>query len=173
MVEQLKQLGAHSETKDGKGGVKSPQSVQGDDARVYMQRHGKPIPAGPPVQFEPFTAKLDDDARRKLEAIARSLSGKPNKIEIRGHASSLPLPEGSPFPNRYALSYARARAAFDFLASHATYGIEKDRMRLIAVADHEPPEVVPGAQTDRADRVEVLVLDAFTTEFVGPQDAAP
>jgi chemotaxis protein MotB len=171
MVEQLTQLGAHSDSEKGKGGVKTPQTVHGKDNRVFIQRHGKPIPAGPPIQFEPLSAELSDDARRKLKTIATALSGKPNKIEIRGHTSSAALPDNSKFPDQFALSYARARAAFDVLAAHPTYGIEKDRVRLIAVADHEPPELVTGAQAARADRVEIVVLDTFTNEYVGPQEA--
>lgn len=168
MLEKLTTLGAHSDSEKGKGGVKTPQLVRGDDARVSMQRHGKPIPAGPPLQFEPFSAELTDDGRRKLEAIAAALSGKPNKIEIRGHTSSLALPAGSEFPDHFALSFARARVAFDVLATHPMYAVEKARMRLIAVADHEPPELATGAQAARADRVEVVVLDTFTDEYVGP-----
>jgi chemotaxis protein MotB len=168
MVEKLYQLGAHSEEGKGRGGVKTPQSVEGDDAKVLMQRHGKPIPAGPPVQFENGSAELSPEARRKLEAIAKSLSGKPNKIEIRGHTSSLPLPAGSPYASHFALSYARAHAAFEYLANLPTFGIERERMRLICVVDHEPPEVVSGSQTARVDRVEIVVLDTFTDEYVGP-----
>lgn len=170
MVEKLTKLGSHSDSEKGKGGVKTPQSVQGDDARVYMQRHGKPIPAGPPLQFEPLSAELTDEARRKLEAIATSLSGKPNKIEIRGHTSSASLPSGSEFQDHFALSYARARRVFDVLASHPMYAVERNRMRIIAVADHEPPELATGAQAARADRVEIVVLDTFTDEYVGPKE---
>lgn len=171
MVERLTTLGAHSNSEKGRGGVKTPQSVQGDDSRVFMQRHGKPIPVGQPLLFEPFSARLTEDGRRKLEAIATALSGKPNKIEIRGHTSSPPLPDGSEFPDLFSLSYARARAAFDALATHPLYPVEKDRMRLIAVADHEPPELASGTQSARSDRVEIVVLDTFTNEYVGPKES--
>ncbi len=146
MVEKLTKLGAHSDSDKGREGVKTPQSVEGNDARTYMQRHGKPIPAGPPLQFKPFSTELTEDSLRKLDAVATALAGKPNKIEIRGHTSSASLPAGSPFPDLFALSYGRARAVFDYLAAHPTYAVEKDRMRLVAAADHEPPELATGAQ---------------------------
>lgn len=170
MVEKLSQLGSHSDTEKGRGGVKTPQSVQGEDARVYMHRHGKPIPAGPALQFDPFSAELTDETLRKLDVMATSLSGKPNKIEIRGHTSSVPLPDGSTYADLFSLSYARARAVFDILATHPKFPVEKDRMRLVAVADHEPPETASGAQAFRADRVEIVVLDTFTEEYIGPED---
>lgn len=166
MVDKLKTLGAHSESEKGRGGVKTPQSVQGTDKRVLMQRHGKPIPAGPPVLFERFSAELNDDTRRRLTEIARTLLGKPNKLEIRGHTSSLAMPEGSGFADQFALSFARGRAAFDVLVAE---GVEKDRIRIIAVGDNEPPEIASDAQTVQADRVEIVVLDAFSAAYVGPK----
>lgn len=166
MVEKLTTLGAHSDTEKGKGGVKTPQSVEGDDKRVFMHRHGKPIPVGQPVAFERADAELSAESRRRLEAIAEILKGKPNKIEVRGHTSFAPLPEGSPYSDRFGLAYARARAAFNVLAAE---GVEKWRMRVIAVGDNEPPEMASDRQTTQADRVEVVVLDAFSAEFIGPK----
>lgn len=169
MIEQLKTLGSHSDSEQGRGGVKTPQSIEGKDKRVFMQRHGKPIPAGPLVLFERFDAQLSADAQRKLKSIAESLSGKPNKIEVRGHTSSLPIPDGSGFRDHFALAYARSRAAFDALAA---YGVEKDRMRIIAVGDNQPPELAADAQSLQADRVEIVVLDTFSNEYIGPKEGA-
>jgi chemotaxis protein MotB len=167
MIEQLKTLGAHSDTEKGRGGIKAPQTVEGNDKQVWMARHGKPIPAGPSAFFERHDADLTDEARRRLDEIALSLAGKPNKIEIRGHTSSQSLPEGSPYEDRYALSYIRARAAFNYLAGK---GVEKDRMRIIALAEHDPDRLTSGGENPQADRVDVVVLDAFSAEYVGPQD---
>jgi chemotaxis protein MotB len=169
MVEQLSTLGAHSETKKGRGGVKTPQLLQGNDRRVFMQRQGKPIPAGPPLLFQQFDSTLSADAKRRLQSIAESLKGKPNKIEVRGHTSSASLPKGSPFADLFALSYARARAAFDVLAVE---GVEKERMRVIAVGDNDRPETALDPQTAQADRVEVVVLDAFSDAYVGPRQSS-
>ncbi len=166
MIEKLKTLGAHTEDSQGRGGVKTPQSVEGEDKRVFMPRHGKPIPAGPLVLFDQPNADLSPDAERRLKSIAESLSGKPNKIEVRGHTSSAPLPDGSPYADRFELSYARARAASNLLAAH---GVERERMRVVAAADNEPPESASDVQTASTDRVEVVVLDAFSAEYVGPQ----
>ncbi len=167
MIEQLKTLGAHSESDKGRGGIKAPQTIEGDDKRVWMPRHGKPIPAGPPILFKRFQADLSEDGQRKLAAIAKSLSGKPNKIEIRSHTAASPLPKNANYPDLFALSYARGRTVFDHLTAA---GIEKDRMRIIALAEHEPPELDAGEDAPQADRVEIAVLDAFSTEYVGPKD---
>lgn len=170
MIEQLKTLGAHSDDEKGRGGIKAPQTVQGSDKQVWMPRHGKPIPAGPPAFFDRHTANLTDDARRRLDEIAQALAGKPNKIEIRGHTSSQPLPADSPFVDHFALSYARARGAFDYLTER---GVEKDRMRIISLAEHDPDRLTSGGETPQADRVEIVVLDAFSAEYVGPKDGKP
>jgi len=167
MVEQLKTLGAHSEVEKGRGGIKAPQTIEGDDKQVLMPRHGNPIPAGPPVLFDRFESTLSDDARRKLGVIAQSLSGKPNKIEIRGHSAAQALPSDSPHADHFGLSYARARAVFDFLAAA---GIEKDRMRIISLAQHEPPDLAAGGEAPQADRVDIVVLDTFSAEYVGPKE---
>lgn len=167
MLEQLKTLGSHSDTAKGNGGVKTPPSVEGKDKKVYMQRHGNPIPAGQPVLFERFDAQLSADSLRKLQVIAESLAGKPNKIEIRAHTSSQPLPEDSPYRNHFALAYARAKNVFNALA---TLGVENNRMRMIAVGDNEPPELAADAMSIQADRVAIVVLDINSDMFVGPKD---
>jgi chemotaxis protein MotB len=167
MVERLTTLGAHSDTDDGKGGVKTPQSVQGKDQRVYMQRHGKPIPVGPPIYFEQFESQLSEEAVRKLKEIALAISGKPNKIEIRGHTSSVPLPADSPVSDLYHLAYDRARVVFNELAEN---GVEKKRMRIISVAQHEPGEMASDPRASQADRVQIIALDVFSDDYVGKKE---
>ena len=50
------------------------------------------------VEFDEAQADLGGRERAKLLGIAADLAGKPHMIEIFGHASSRPLPPGTPFP---------------------------------------------------------------------------
>lgn len=161
LVERLTSLGAHSETEEGKGGVKTPQSVLGQDRRVFIQRQGNPIPVGSPILFESGESRLTEDAVRKLKEIAVSISGKPNKIEIRGYSAAT---AGTSASDLYRLAYDRARAVFQQLASH---GVEKERMRIIAVAQRESGDLAADTQTIQAHRVEIIALDVFTDDYVG------
>ena len=43
-------------------------------------------------------------------------------------------------------------------------------MRITAVGDAEPGEPTPDQTANHPNRVEVIILDTFTSEFVGPQD---
>lgn len=163
-------LGSHSDTGEGKGGIKAPQTPDGSDHRVTMPRQGKSVLAGELLDFPVFGATLLPAMQPQLDVIARQLAGKPNKVEICGHTSSRPLPAGSPYPNLLALSYARARVVYDELIRQ---GIEPERLRVVAVADHQPLPASHDAHELHEDRVEVQILDAFLQEYIGPRDGKP
>ncbi len=114
------------------------------------------------ILFAEDSAELDDEAKTRLHAMAPALLGKPNKIDIRGHATGRPLPSGSPYADPWQLSYARCMAVDKFLEKE---GVEPQRMRLSQAGPHEPQER-PG-NSDWAtinSRVEVYMLSEFVRE---------
>ena len=166
LVSSLKSLGSHTNSDTGHGGVKI-RGVDGKEFRVYRVREGKPIRVGEPILFRPLEAALTDEAKNQLASIAVELAGIPNKIVIRGHTSPTPVPVTSEFGDRFLLSYERARNVFLFLKDR---GIDYKRMRIEALADNEPPPPSGDRKVVQSDRVEVVLLDAFADEFIGPRD---
>jgi chemotaxis protein MotB len=173
LISQLESLGAHVSDPDrkGHGGVKKL-AIEGEDLRVFTTREGTEVRVGDPVFFAPGQALLSNSAQAQLEVMSATrtgaLAGYPNKIEIRAYASHAPLPPDASHPNKVLLTYARARAVLDFLQSA---GVARERLR-IGVAAGLEPEAIPGDRNvERFDRVEVYMLDAFASEYVGPKDA--
>ena len=114
------------------------------------------------ILFAEDSAELDDEAKARLHAMSAALVGKPNKIEIRGHATGRPLPAGSAYSDAWQLSYARGLAVCKFLEQE---GVEPERIRLSQAGPHEPEE-----QPGKADwattnsRAEVYMLSEFVRE---------
>jgi chemotaxis protein MotB len=144
----LPDLKAPSKGAPGKGGAPLEGSPEGEPSLV-----------GARVTFAEDSAELSDEARQRLEEMAAVLAGKPNKIEIRGHATGRPLPAGSSYADAWQLSYARCYATFMFLQRQ---GVEPNRMRLSQAGSYEPVSL-----PDRDDwaaensRVEVFMLGEF------------
>ncbi len=115
--------------------------------------------SGATVLFDEESAELDAQARDQLRAMIPGLLGKPNKIEIRGHATGRPLPAGSRYADAWQLSYARCQAALKFFVEN---GIEPNRVRLSQGGAFEP-QAHPGeiAWTAQNSRVEVYMLGEF------------
>jgi chemotaxis protein MotB len=163
-VAALETLGSFTDDDVGYGGVRQ-QSVEGPELKVYRTREGESRIARRPVLFSPFDVTLDNDAKLQLRSIAAELAGKPNKIVIRGHAAPAQLPSESPYADKIALTYERARNSFLFLVAE---GVDYKRLRIEALADTEPPRA--GRPSSQLDRVEVIILNAFADEFVGPRE---
>jgi chemotaxis protein MotB len=140
----------------GNGGAPLETGIDGDSSRV-----------GTMVLFSEDSAELDPEAQQRLKSMTQALLGKPNKIEIRGHATGRPLPEGSPFGDAWQLSYARCQATLKYLQEQ---GIEPQRMRLSQAGPYEPE-----AQPDTADwtthnsRVEVYMLGEYVSDTKKPR----
>jgi len=165
MVLQLESLGSftNKKEKNSHGGVRS-QSVEGQELRVLRSREGKSTRVGLPVLFDAHSAELDEQDKAQLLGIIQQIAGKPNKIEIRAHASSDPLPENSAFPDKCVLTYQRARNVLNFFEAA---GIAHERLRIAAASDVEPPQTTGDKVEAYLDRVEILALDAYTPKHTG------
>jgi chemotaxis protein MotB len=109
------------------------------------------------VPFAPHSAELDEAARQALDRLLPTIQGKPQKIEIRGHASRRPLAADSPHADPWALAYARCQSVRAFLEEH---DIAPERIRLSQGGVHEP---LDSAQSlDDQERVEVNLLNEMT-----------
>lgn len=167
MVERLQKLGAHSDKGAGHGGVKIPQSVAGDEVRAFTNRQGAPTTIGPPIPFGMGEIEITAESRRLLNDAVEQLIGKPNKVEIRGHTSPAePIPGNGSWSDDYRFAYTRARTVFDYLVER---GLERDRLRIVAMADAQPLPAALDANMYRTERVELVMLDAMAQDFVGPR----
>ncbi|MBT4864179.1 MAG: hypothetical protein HON53_03535 [Planctomycetaceae bacterium] len=166
LVTNLEALGSFTNEDDGRNGVRHP-SVEGDDLKVFRTREGESRLAGRPVFYPPFAVDFTDDARPELNAVAAELVGKPNKVVIRVYASKTPLPADSQYADKIALTYARGRKVYHFLVGQ---GVDYRRMRVDAMADNDPLSQTEDEQAAKLDRVEVIILNAFAEEFVGPSE---
>lgn len=140
---------------------------KGVQAVLLTSRGGERTSVGTVVHFAEDSAQLNAEARQRLHNFATLLLGKPQKIEIRGHSSRRPLPEGSLFRDHWELSYARAVEVSKALEAE---GITRDRLRLSQAAGNEPltapDETLPGGGYAR---VEVVMLNETTAVPVSEQ----
>lgn len=168
MIESVKKtLGSHMDDDKGFGGIKK-KSMEGKDSQVFRTREGKALRIEIPLFFQPNTAEFSEQQQGKLKTIAQQLAGKPNKIEIRGHVSVAPLPEGSPWQNKTELSYHRARKIYKALIE---LKVNANRLRIGAAADREAKTSTESQKSDNYDRVDILILDAFTDDFIVPRNS--
>ena len=141
--------------REGNAGHKPP--------RFFIRQDTDHTRSGTMIVFADNSADLDAASREQLERIAPALLGKANKIEIRGHASRRPLPDGSRFDDAWQLSYARCLATMRFLVEA---GIEPDRIRLSQAGIFEPYTFSsdPARQTQNS-RVEIFALSEYVHEY--------
>ncbi len=124
---------------------------------------------GTTILFTANSAELSETAKSHLKSLAPDLSGIPQRIEIRGHASRAPLPPDSPYHDAWALSYARCQAAMQFLTDN---GIEPARMRLSQSGVFQPATNAESADRQKEnERVEVFVLREFVSQGNHAEDA--
>jgi chemotaxis protein MotB len=144
-----------SDILNGGSPVKSP---QGDDALVRTIRSASVKAAGGVLFFAESGAALTNEAKQHLRAIAAEIADKPQRIEVRGHASRNPATDSR---NHWTLASERAGVVKDYLIE---LGIGPQRIRLSSAGDNEPLDNkfdIEGRQ--RNARVEVLLWDESVT----------
>ena len=168
MIDRMITLGSFTDADDGRGGVRT-EAPPGKDFRVLRTREGKPFLVGNPILFAPGDATLSEEARKQLDDVAARLAGKPNKIEVRAHAAADRNPGESSYRQKLSLTYQRGRNVLRYLEQQH---VERTRLRVTAAADIEPLPRVNDPYSPKHDRAEILILDAFADDFVGPRESA-
>jgi chemotaxis protein MotB len=138
--------------------------LEGEYYRVKRVRDGAELTVGGPIAFGRFSAVVEPDADRWLGELANELKGKRNKLEIRGHATTEPLPLDSQYRDAVDLAYARARAVRDRLVN---LGLDPRAIRVSSAGPYEP--IVRQNYSDKRRaanrRVEIMVTQALVTDY--------
>jgi chemotaxis protein MotB len=167
ILDKLKSLGAQS-----RGGTKksSPDSAGagGPNRPVNSMAQGTVVSLGGPAFFPGFDSTLNEPLKKQLETIVQVVADKPNRIELRGHASPEPLPAGAAYRDQLDLSFARAHAVALYLIER---GIDPRRLLISAAGDTEPRKLTRNrAGQSFNHRVDVFLIDSYITP---PEDRNP
>ncbi|MDX1947358.1 MAG: flagellar motor protein MotB [Pirellulaceae bacterium] len=147
------------------GGVKEKGSA-GDNQRVRIIRPGNRTGIGTVIFFEEAGRELTAEAQADLRQIADILSGKPQKIEVRGHTSQRPATATAEIRDNWDLAYARAHATMEFLVRELK--IDPQRIRMSVAGPYEPTHSgVDAAKLRENPRVEVFMLEEVVSDLVG------
>ena len=145
----------------------TPQHGKGVHAVLLTSRGGERTSVGTVVHFGVDSAELNAEGQKRLHNLTRLLLGKPQMIEIRGHSSRRPLPEGSAYKDHWELSYARCQVVLKALEAE---GLPRERMRLSQAAGNEPLNTPdPALPGGGYERVEVTMLNETTATPVSEQ----
>jgi chemotaxis protein MotB len=116
-----------------------------------------------PVLFAPESASLLARGATVLDAMAPTFAALPNQIRVEGHANSLPVTRGGPWPSNWELSAVRATTVLRHLSE--SDGVPEGRMSAAGYGSTRP--LVP--DTDRSyvtvnRRVDIVVLSTASAE---------
>jgi chemotaxis protein MotB len=116
-----------------------------------------------PVLFAPESAALLPRGATVLDAMAPTIAALPNQVRVEGHANSLPVTRGGPWPSNWELSAVRATTVLRHLA-------ESDRVpetRMSAAGYGSTRPLVPDSDSHYVTvnrRVDIVVLSTASAE---------
>ena len=115
-----------------------------------------------PVLFAPESATLERQGVQVIAAMAPAVRALPNKVDVEGHANSIPVTRGGPWPSNWELSAVRATTV---LRQMAADGVPDTRMSATGYSDTEPlvPDTDQNANTINR-RVDVVVLSTASAQ---------
>lgn len=153
-----------------KTGDTDEEGIEGRKFRVTNVRDGIEIVIGGMITFERFSSTLMPEARALVSKTAQRMRNYNTKILVRGHATREPLPEDSIYPDKRALSYARAVSVAEELERN---GVRFERIVVEALADTEPLVNQAYREERRAlnRRVEILVTEDLVADYAGSTQA--
>ncbi len=156
-------------------GESTDESQEGRHTAVKRIREGMLFTIGGVSMFEKGRADLLPAAHDPLLSIAKTIRGLRLKVELRGHTCKAPSVDPR-YRDNVDLSYARARAVYDFLVgTGADRGrIDKQRLSVSGRGSSEPlvTRAYKEVQMRQNDRVEIIVTEALVEEYQGePADA--
>ena len=147
------------------GGVPTKAPV-GENERVRIVRPGGNTAIGTVVFFDDGTLELNEDAKAALDEQVKLLSGKPQKIEIRGHTAQQLATHGSDPLDAMDLAYRRSRNVCLYLTE--VHNIPPERLRLTSAGAWEPMYLSSDPDKTRLNpRVEVFLLEETVDQLIG------
>jgi outer membrane protein OmpA-like peptidoglycan-associated protein len=157
----------------GPHGTNMPGVGSGCDASEGITANGLPLTlrifdrldrtrdVGTIVLFSDWSDELDEEAKLQLRALAPQLIGKPNKVELRGHADLFASAE-KPDADVWGLCLQRCQTVMAFLKE---LGIDEKRFRLSQDGIYEPYSKDERLRFRRLNsRVEVFAVSEFSHE---------
>jgi chemotaxis protein MotB len=138
---------------------------------LFVVHEGERRNMGTMILFKEGSAELDATAKELLKTVVYELRGKPQKLEIRGHATGSPRSQEDSAKDPWQLSYARAQAVMNFLVQH---GIDPERLRLSQGGAYEPYSLQPDPSLQAYNsRVEIYILNEYAKNLMGtPEERA-
>jgi chemotaxis protein MotB len=133
--------------------------VTGRKTVTIQLQDGDRSSVGTQIPFAPDSADLADAGRDRLNELVPQLLGKPNKIEIRGHAVRRPASADGAAYDVWQLCYDRCQTTLKYLVDK---GVEAERIRLSQAGAFEP-RAGADPQSDNS-RVEVYLLGEYVKE---------
>ena len=136
-------------------------SLKGSEYLCRTTSEGLSVTFGAAKPFERDSAELNAETKKELDDLAFAVRGYTNRIIVRGHCSSDET--GGAGTDAWGLSFARARAAADYLMSRE---IDAKRLAMESLASTQP-ETSNLSAHGRAEnrRIEVVV----TRQTVGSE----
>lgn len=130
--------------------------------RIRIPGRGDRLDVGGVIYFDQDSGQLGKQQTDRLRAIAEEVAGKPQKVEVLGHTSKLPLPADSPYKDHWDLAYAHCRAVMQQLVS---MGIDPKRIRIGVAGSNEPTYLGDSPELVKKNaRVDIYLIDTLTED---------
>jgi chemotaxis protein MotB len=163
LVETLETMALKNDQDQSKISSNQDPGIDGPQMRVTRIREGIIFTIGGRNTFDPYSAEVKESVREELKRLAVMLSGRNNKIEIRGHAAAKYLPPDVPFDSLDDLSWRRAVNVKNILLE---CGLDDRVFRLQGIGMREPvrPRAVEPEDAAENRRVEVILTEILVDE---------
>jgi chemotaxis protein MotB len=131
-------------------------------ARIRVPGHGERVVVGGVVFFDERSHALNGPQQDRLKLIAEEIAGKPQEVEIIGHASGRPLPAGSPYQDRWDLAYARCRQMVKLLTAMK---IDPERLKIGVDQSAGARAVGDAAAPGEDSQIDVYLTDLLPEKY--------
>ena len=170
-VQQAKQTAAeaaaaHDELSAARAALQAALAAAGQSgaAQFVIDERGLVVRVvSDPVLFAPESAALQPRGATVLDALAPTLVALPNQLRVEGHANSIPVTRGGPWPSNWELSAVRATTVLRHLSERG--GVPEGRLSAAGYGSTRPlvPDSDPTYVTANR-RVDVIVLSTASAE---------
>ncbi|MES2263437.1 MAG: flagellar motor protein MotD [Pseudomonadota bacterium] len=144
--------------------------VKEGKVRVTQNSRGVSVEINASVLFDPGAAKLTDESREALQAVASLLKSDTHAVQVEGHTDNVPI-KNAIFPSNWELSAMRAGSVVRLFIES---GVAPARLSAVGHADNYP--VAPNDQPDgraRNRRVAVTILSGIPDPSTEVPTGAP